>query len=134
MSLFTSPQIVLFTRDITRAIDFYSAVGFTETFRVPAEGEPIHVDLELDGYRIGFATEATTRHDHGLDPVATGQRAAVILWTTDTPAAYTRLLQLGATPLHPPHPFLDRLMIAWAEDPDGHPIQIVQPLSTPASH
>lgn len=126
MTLFTSPQLVLFTRDIQRALDFYTALGFTEVFRVPSEGAPIHVDLELDGYRIGFATEETTRRDHGLDPVVSGQRAAVVLWTQDTPTAYGRLLELGAKPLQEPHHFLEQLMIAWAEDPDGHAIQVVQ--------
>lgn len=131
MSLFNTPQVVLFTRDIERAITFYEAIGFTEAFRVPVDGVPIHVDLELDGYRIGLATEETTRNDHRLDPVANGQRAAVILWTSDTPTAYQRLLDIGATPLHTPAPFLDRLLIAWAEDPDGHLIQVVQPHPAP---
>lgn len=128
MTVFSNPQIVLFTRDISRALAFYTQIGFTEVFRVPAHGDPIHVDLELDGYRIGLATEETTRIDHGLDPVATGQRAAVILWTTDTPTAYQALLDVGAQPLHEPHVFLDRLLIAWAQDPDEHAIQVVQRL------
>lgn len=39
------------------------------------------VDLVLDGYRLGLATESSTRNDHGLAPVANRQRAAVVLWT-----------------------------------------------------
>ncbi|WP_409483399.1 VOC family protein [Arsenicicoccus dermatophilus] len=134
MTLFSNPQIVLFVRDIERALAFYSVIGFTEVYRVPdvPGQEPVHVDLELDGYRLGLATEETTRLDHGLDPVTTGQRAAVILWTHDAGAAYARLADLGATPVHPPHPFLDRLVIAWAEDPEGHPIQVVQAVSVNA--
>lgn len=46
---------------------------------MPTDGEPIHVDLELEGYKIGIASAASTRDDHGLDPIAEGQRAAVIL-------------------------------------------------------
>lgn len=94
-------------------------------------GTPIHVDLDLDGYRLGLATEASTRDDHGLSPVANGQRAAVILWTDDTPAGYARLLQLGAAPVKSAEPWLDRLLIAWAEDPDGHLIQVVQNVPQP---
>lgn len=82
--MFQSPQVVLFSHDVTRAASFYSGLGFTETFRVPTEGDPIHIDLVLDGYRIGIASEASTRDDHGLEPIAEGQRAAVILWTLDT--------------------------------------------------
>lgn len=126
MSTFRTPQIVLFTRDIERAMAFYSALGFEEAFRTPRVGTPIHVDLVLDGYRFGLATDTSTREDHGLDPVATGQRAAVILWTDDVSAGYQWLIQLGATPIKQPEPWLDRLRIAWVEDPDGHLLQVVQ--------
>jgi catechol 2,3-dioxygenase-like lactoylglutathione lyase family enzyme len=126
VAIFKTPQIVLFTRDLVQSAEFYRALGFEEVFRTPREGTPIHIDLELDGYRIGLAGEGSTREDHGLDPVAAGQRAAVVLWTEDTPAAYARLQEVGATPVKAPEPWLERLLIAWAEDPDGHLIQVVQ--------
>jgi catechol 2,3-dioxygenase-like lactoylglutathione lyase family enzyme len=123
---FRAPQVVLFSRDLQAAAQFYGALGFQEVFRTPKEGPPIHIDLELDGYRLGFATEQSTRDDHGLDPVGSGQRAAVILWADDAADAYRRLIALGATAVKPPSPWLGRLLIAWAEDPDGHLIQVVQ--------
>ncbi|SIN29058.1 VOC family protein [Micromonospora cremea] len=126
--MFRTPQIVLFSADVPRAVRFYSRLGFTETFRVPTEGEPIHVDLVLDGYKIGIASVASTRDDHGLDPVPEGQRAAVILWTDDTASAYAEITGSGAPALASPHEWLGRLLIAWTADPDGNPIQIVQPL------
>ncbi|MEU8296997.1 VOC family protein [Micromonospora sp. NPDC048909] len=126
--MFRTPQIVLFSEDVPRAVAFYSQLGFTETFRVPTEGEPIHVDLVLDGYKIGIASVESTRDDHGLDPVPAGQRAAVILWTDDTATAYTGLIAMGAPALASPHKWLGRLLIAWTADPDGNPIQIVQRL------
>ena len=126
MGDFRSPQVILFSEDVTRAVAFYTGLGFTETFRVPAGGEPIHVDLQLDGYRIGIASVASTRDDHGLDPVPHGQRAAVILWTDDIAAAHAKLTAAGAPALAAPHAWLDRLLIAWIADPDGNPIQIVQ--------
>nr|WP_275587130.1 VOC family protein [Micromonospora terminaliae] len=123
----------MFSEDVPRAAAFYTGLGFTETFRVPAEGTPIHVDLTLDGYRIGIASVASTRDDHGLDPVPSGQRAAVVLWTDDTAAAYARLTDAGAPALAAPHVWLDRLLIAWTADPDGNPIQLVQPLPADAT-
>ena len=126
MALFRTPQVVLFTRDIDRASAFYRALGFEEVFRTPTTGTPIHVDLALDGHRLGLATETSTREDHGLDPVADGQRAAVVLWTDDVAAAYARLVENGATAVAEPSPWLGRLVIAWAEDPDGHLVQVVQ--------
>jgi catechol 2,3-dioxygenase-like lactoylglutathione lyase family enzyme len=128
MAIFRTPQVILFSDDLAGAVAFYARLGFTETFRVPTDGEPIHVDLVLDGYKIGIASVASTRDDHGLDPVAEGQRAAVILWTDDTPAAYEDLVAGGAPALASPHVWLGRLLIAWTADPDGHPIQIVQRL------
>lgn len=126
MSIFKTPQIVLFSKDPSRTSEFYKQLGFEEVFRTPSEGTPIHVDLVLDGYRIGLASEASTRDNHGLVPVVDGQRAAVILWTEDTPAAYSTLQDLGAIPVKEPQPWLGRLLIAWVEDPDGYLIQVVQ--------
>ena len=128
MSRFRSPQVILFSEDIPRAVGFYSRLGFVERFRVPVDGDPIHVDLELDGYKIGVSSVASTRADHGLDPIATGQRAAIILWTDDTTTAYKDLVAAGAPALAPPHEWLGRLLIAWTADPDGNPVQIVQTL------
>ena len=126
MSAFRTPQVILFSADVERAAAFYSGLGFVETFRVPAEGKPIHVDLELDGYKLGVASVESLRDDHGLDPVADGQRAAVILWTDDVDAAFEELTANGVQALAPPGEWLGRLRIAWIADPDGHPVQLVQ--------
>ena len=126
MLAFREPQVILFNQNVERAAAFYSGLGFVETFRVPTEGEPIHVDLELDGYKLGLASVESTRNDHGLDPVAHGQRAAVILWTDDVDAAFEELNERGAPALAPPDAWLGRLRIAWIADPDGHPVQLVQ--------
>lgn len=124
--MFKNPQVVLFSHDVERLADFYKGLGFTEKFRVPTDGVPIHVDVALDDYVIGIASVDSTRNDHGLDPVDHGQRAAVVLWTDDTKAAYEALVGQGCPALVAPHVWLDRLLIAWIADPDGHPIQIVQ--------
>jgi catechol 2,3-dioxygenase-like lactoylglutathione lyase family enzyme len=129
--MFRSPEVILFSNDVERAAAFYKRLGFAETFRVPHYGEPIHVDLELDGYRIGFASAASAREDHGLDPVTEGQRGTVTLWTDDTATAYDALLADGVLGLSPPSPWLGRLIVAWVQDPDGHPIQLVQSATTP---
>jgi len=128
MSIFRTPQVVLFSANLPRAVEFYRQLGFTEAFRTPPTGDPIHVDLILDGYRIGIASVESTRNDHGLDPVAEGQRAAVILWTDDATAAYQELVTRGAVPLKAPYEWLGRLLIAWTADPDGNPVQLVQAL------
>src|SRR5580693_5417847 len=103
MLAFRTPQVILFSEDLPRAVAFYAGLGFTETFRVPADGEPMHVDLVLDGYKIGIASAASSRDDHGLDPIAEGQRVTVVLWTDDTAAAYEELVAGEAPALAAPH-------------------------------
>ena len=127
MALFANPQVVLVCADLEATAAFYEAVGFEEVFRTPSEGAPIHVDLVLDGYRLGLATEASNREHHGLDPVAQGQRAVVVLWTDDVERAWARLCELGGTPVKEPDAWLGRLRIAWVLDPDGHLVQVAQP-------
>ena len=56
MPIFRTPQVILFSANLPRAIAFYSRLGFTEDFRVPTEGEPTHVDLALDSPKIGIAS------------------------------------------------------------------------------
>jgi glyoxylase I family protein len=126
VAVFRSPQVILFSDDLARAAEFYARLGFVEKFRVPSTGAPIHIDLELDGYRIGVASAESSRDDHGLDPVTSGQRAAVIVWTEDTEAAYRELTGAGVSGLAPPSPWLENLLIAWVADPDGNPVQLVQ--------
>ena len=127
---FTAPQVILFSADVEQAGAFYRRLGFQETFRVPDEGPPIHIDLVLGEYKIGFASIAASREHHGLRPVDEGQRATVTLWTQDTIAAYRSLTAGGISGLAEPQVWLDRLLIAWIEDPDGHPIQLVQRLAS----
>lgn len=126
--MFHDPQVILFSENVERSASFYAGLGFVETFRVTETGAPIHVDMVLDGYKIGVASIESTRADHGLDPVAHGQRAAVILWTGDVDTAYESMKAAGCPGIAEPHIWLDRLRIAWLADPDGHPIQIVQSL------
>lgn len=124
--MFREPQVVLFCADVEGTVAFYRRLGFSEAFRTPAEGAPKHVDVMLDGFRLGLASHDATHEDHGLATNRDPSRAAVILWCDDTPAAYRALLEAGATPLAEPYRFLDGLLVAWAADPEGHPVQVVQ--------
>ena len=49
-------MINLYSRDLSQAIAFYSELGFVEVFRTPESGEPVHVELKLDGFTLGIAT------------------------------------------------------------------------------
>ncbi len=127
--MFRSPQINLYVADVSQAVLFYERLGFVETFRTPAEGSPIHVELGLDGFKLGIADVESARRDHGLDVAPGGRGTEVCLWTDDVDTSYAVLLGVGATSMSEPHDWLDgTLRVAWVADPDGNPIELVQRL------
>jgi hypothetical protein len=119
--IFAAREVVLCSADVERAAGFYKKLGFVETFRATQEGAPVHVDLELDGYKIGFAFVGSARRDRGLGPATSGQRATITLWTGDTAGAYEALTAGGVPGLGAPSVWLDRLLIAWAPGPGRAP-------------
>ena len=126
MPTFRSPMVNLYSRDLARAVSFYTELGFVETFRTPTSGPPAHVELQLDGFKLGIATVEAAQ-EHGLRPNGEGRWVEVVLWTDDTDAAVNALTAKGAPLLSAAHDFLDgRLRSAWVADPDGNPIQLVQ--------
>lgn len=127
MPTFKSPMINLYSHDLPRAAAFYSALGFAETFRTPATGDPVHIELTLEGFTLGIATIDAAREHHGLRPEGDGRWIEIVLWTDDTDASVNALAANGAAVLSPPHDFLEgKLRAAWIADPDGNPIQLVQ--------
>jgi uncharacterized glyoxalase superfamily protein PhnB len=125
---FRSPMINIYSAELMRLVRFYESLGFQETFRTPSEGTPVHLELTLDGFRIGIASVDAAIKDHGLKPNLGGRPVEVVLWTDDVDGEYKRLTTAGAPSLSPPHDFLTNLRAAWVADPDGNPIQIVQRL------
>jgi catechol 2,3-dioxygenase-like lactoylglutathione lyase family enzyme len=123
---FRSPQTVLLVEDPEASAAFYSRLGFTEKFRTPASGPPIHIDVALDGMRLGLAARRSVEEDHGLSAATGPGRAAVVVWTDDVRADVAALEGEGVPVLRPPAPWLGRLRIAWLSDPDGHLVQLVQ--------
>ncbi|MFT4084926.1 MAG: VOC family protein [Nocardioides sp.] len=123
---FTDPQVILFVADCERAAAFYAEFGFVERFRAPRQ-DPVKIEMDLGGFALGLALPGPAAESHGITPVVEGHRAAMTLWTDDVEAAYAHALSVGAADHRGPHPFLDgRLRVAFVEDPDGHPVQLVQ--------
>ena len=119
-------MINLYSRDLSQAAAFYSELGFVETFRTPASGEPVHMELTKDGFTLGIANMEAAKQ-HNLRPGGEGHWIEIVLWTDDTDAAVNALVAKGAPLLSPAHDFLDgKLRSAWVADPDGNPIQLVQ--------
>lgn len=127
MPTFSAPMINLYSPDLSKAVAFYSTLGFVETFRTPTIGTPEHIQLKLDGFTLGIATiEAAQEHD-ALRPGGEGRWIEIVVWTDDTDTAVDALIAGGAPLLTPAHDFLEgKLRAAWIADPDGNPIQLVQ--------
>jgi catechol 2,3-dioxygenase-like lactoylglutathione lyase family enzyme len=126
MHMLRDPQINLYVADIEASQRFYRDLcGFTEVFRTPQEGEPIHVEMRLGGLILGVATMDSARQLHGLSMDAGPPRAEVVLWTDDVDGVYQRKTASGARALSEPHDFLSNLRSAWVADPDGNPVQLV---------
>jgi catechol 2,3-dioxygenase-like lactoylglutathione lyase family enzyme len=119
-------QTNLYCANVAGTVAFYVRLGFVERFRTPNEGTPLHVELELDGFRLGVADVESARRDHGLNVTSIGRGAEICVWLDDVDAAYLDLLAHGATAMSAPHDWLDDLRVAWVTDPDGHPVELVQ--------
>ena len=125
--MFRDPAITIYSHDVARLAGFYEGLGFEERFRTPSQGPPVHVEVSLGGLRIGIASVDAAIAHHDLKPDLGGRPVEIVLWTDDTDRDYARLTTDGATPLSPPHTFLEgALRAAWVADPDGNPIQLVQ--------
>lgn len=124
--MFRTPQINLYSHDVSRLAGFYAGLGFREVFRTPEQGEPVHVELDLDGFTLGIAAVAAAAADHGLRPEPAGRSAEIVLWTDDADRDHARLTAAGAPSLSGPHDFLAHLRLAWIADPDGNPVQLAQ--------
>jgi len=117
---------VFYARSATRCADFYRDVlGFTETFRTPAEGTPVHVELRIGSFVVGMAGIDAARAMHGIDVGGDRPRAEVVLWTDDVDAAFATVVAAGARPLAEPHDFLGSVRAAWVADPEGNPVELV---------
>jgi hypothetical protein len=92
MPTFRDPMINLYSHDLSQAAAFYSELGFVETFRTPASGEPVHMELTKDGFTLGIATMEAAKQQHNLRPGGEGHWIEIVLWTDDTDAAVNALV------------------------------------------
>jgi hypothetical protein len=84
-------MINLYSRDLSRAAAFYAELGFVEAFHTPESGQPVHIELTLDGFTLGIATIEAAKAHHGLRPEGERRWIEIVLWTDDTDAALNAL-------------------------------------------
>lgn len=123
--VFREPQVNFYVNDVQTVSDFYSKLGFTEIFRTPEKGVPIHIELSLDSFILGIASIQAAREMHNIPAGDGGPCAEIAIWTDDVDKAFSLLIQNRAQEISKPHNFLTDLRAAWVYDPDGNPVQIV---------
>lgn len=122
----------MYAEDLARALRFYrDLLGFTETYRFPAEGEPEFVALALGAAHLALAgVGGATEGSHGrpiLRPVS-GHRFELCVYTDDVDAALEQLRAAGVPVLKEAadQPWGERM--GYVEDPDGNPILVTATL------
>jgi catechol 2,3-dioxygenase-like lactoylglutathione lyase family enzyme len=126
---FRDPAVNFFARDVVKEVHFYTdLLGFTETFRTPKDGVPVHVEMRLGQFLLAVTSIDAALADHGLVLNPGPQSAELIVWTDDTDKAYRALVEKGAVSLSAPHDFRETHRVAWVADPEGNPIHIAGPL------
>jgi lactoylglutathione lyase len=124
--VFDNPQINFYVQDVELIARFYrESFGFSETFRTPSQGRPVHVELRLGQFTLGLADVDSLRETHGVIARNGQPRAELVLWSDDVDRAYADLVAKDVATLSSPQYFLDSLRAAWVADPEGSPVQIV---------
>ena len=124
--MFVAGLVNLYTRHIEAGLRFYrDLLGFTETFRTPAEGVPEHVELGLNGFTVGLGTVEAAKRVHGVDAAPGSPAMVLVVWTSDVDRAHEELVAAGVPVLRPPHNTGNNNRNALLRDPDGNLVEIV---------
>ena len=113
---FTQAFPVITVPDLPTALDFYrSALGFTEHYRFPAEGDPVFVTLRLGTGELGIGADATLGYE-------------LCVYADDCDEAVATLREAGAEIVAEPadQPWGERL--ARVVDPAGHRLMVLSRL------
>jgi glyoxylase I family protein len=124
---FTNPAINFYVENVEVAAQFYiEHFGFVETFRIPDQGAPIHVEITLGSFVLGIESQEASQTMQSLSfESAKFPHAELALRTENVDEAYAMLMEKGVVSIRAPHDLLPSLRIAWIMDPDGNPVRIV---------
>lgn len=122
--------IELVVSDMAASLAFYRMLGLD----IPPEAdEQPHVEVNLDGMRLAFDTEATVRSfDHGWRPPVGGPRMALGFAydsPTEVDAAWSELTEVGYQGHLAPWDAFWGMRYAVVHDPDGSTVDLFAPLA-----
>ena len=124
---FTNPAINYYVENVEVAAQFYiEHFGFVETFRIPDQGAPIHVEITLGSFVLGIEPQEVSQTMQRLPfESAKFPHGELALRTENVDQAYAMLMEKGVVSIRAPHNLLPTLRVAWIMDPDGNPVRIV---------
>jgi lactoylglutathione lyase len=113
---------VIYANSVVASEDFYLGLGFEETSRTPAEGEPGYVSLRRGDAELGIVSVEWPRQELGLQ-IAEGTRFEMYIYVDDVDVAAAGHRD---TLVREPRdtPWGER--VAYLRDPDGNPVVLAQ--------
>jgi lactoylglutathione lyase len=112
--------------DIDRSTEFYKALGFEETGRIPIRDEAINVFMNLPG--DGDMPRLELTYNFGVDSYDIGSGYGHIAITADDlDGTLERLKAQGIEPEKPPYTVREGgSRLCFVRDPDGYRIELIE--------
>jgi lactoylglutathione lyase len=112
--------------DVDRSVEFYKALGFEESGRIPIRDEAINVFMNIPGDSDMPKLELT--YNFGVDSYDIGTGYGHIAITADDlDATLERLAQQGIEPEKPPYSVREGgSRLCFVRDPDGYRIELIE--------
>jgi lactoylglutathione lyase len=117
---------VIYTRDVTKTVEFYEQLGFERQYQFPAEGEPGYVGLTRDGSDLGVVDESSPQRMIGVR-MGDGPRFELFVYVPDVDAAVESMRAAGVPVLREAEDMPWGERIAFVEDPEGNPVTLAAP-------
>ena len=112
--------------DVDRSVDFYKALGFEESGRIPIRDEAINVFMNIPG--DGDMPRLELTHNFGVDSydIGTGY-GHIAIATPDLDARLAELAEHGIEPEKPPYSVREGgSRLCFVRDPDGYRIELIE--------
>ena len=112
--------------DVDRSVEFYKALGFEESGRIPIRDEAINVFMNIPG--DGDMPKLELTHNFGVDSYDIGTGYGHIAITADDlDATLERLAKQGIEPEKPPYSVREGgSRLCFVRDPDGYRIELIE--------
>ena len=112
--------------DVDRSVDFYKALGFEETGRLPIRDEAVNVFMNLPG--DGDMPRLELTYNFGVDSYDIGTGYGHIAITADDlDATLENLEAQGIEPEKPPYSVREGgSRLCFVRDPDGYRVEVIE--------